>query len=69
MEPLMVKLLELEAHNCRWPCGDPHDDGFGFCGHDRQPGSSYCPHHEALSRSRVPMRLRIIPTPQRRVAA
>jgi hypothetical protein len=70
MEPLMVTFMELKERSCRWPVnntavGEQHL----FCGHDRQTGSPYCPFHEAQSRVRVPMRLRIIPTPQRRVAA
>jgi hypothetical protein len=39
-----------------------------FCGHPKVDGSSYCEAHHALSRNRVPMRPRILPTP-RRVAA
>jgi GcrA cell cycle regulator len=67
IDPLNVEFLELEDHHCRWALTNdlPHL----FCGHPKVDGSSYCEAHHALSRNRVPMRLRIIPTPQRRVAA
>lgn len=44
--PLMVPLVELERKHCRWPIGDPLVAGFGFCGHDRTDGSSYCEFHQ-----------------------
>lgn len=42
-------LVTLEAHSCRWPYGDPGDDGFGFCGRERGDGA-YCEGHVAISR-------------------
>ena len=46
LDPLMVPLLELESHQCRWPVNSPDNgEGFLFCGHKKQEGSSYCSHH------------------------
>lgn len=38
-------LADLEDNECRWPLGDPKDAAFGFCGHVKAPGLSYCPTH------------------------
>lgn len=38
-------LLDLEPEDCRWPIGDPYDDGFHFCAARQVPGSSYCAYH------------------------
>ncbi len=46
--PFLIALEDLEAHHCRFPIGDPRDDGFGFCGHPRA-GSPYCPFHARLA--------------------
>jgi GcrA cell cycle regulator len=67
VEPLMVHLLDLQEHSCRWPIGDVLDDDFAFCGLERCDGSSYCEAHHR--RSRTQARPRIISTPHRRVAA
>lgn len=40
-----VTFAELDAHHCRYPVGDPRQPGFGYCGQDRYPGSSYCDVH------------------------
>lgn len=48
-----VPLLDLGAHQCRWPLGDPREAGFGFCGCPVQDGSRYCPEHYARSIRRV----------------
>jgi GcrA cell cycle regulator len=47
--PLMLTLLELTPHSCRWPFGDPDRRGFGFCGHAQAEGSSYCEAHRDIS--------------------
>ena len=44
-EALRVHLLDLREHMCRWPIGDPQDDGFHFCGRQKATGISYCDHH------------------------
>lgn len=67
-DPMMVKLDELEPHHCRWPIGDPVDDKdtFGFCGHRKAWGSSYCESHKARATSKIPPERR--GRPMRRVA-
>ncbi|QPF83080.1 hypothetical protein IC762_25535 [Bradyrhizobium genosp. L] len=49
--PRHLSLLELEAGDCRYPYGGDHEgEAMTFCGHPRQPGSSYCTPHFQLSR-------------------
>lgn len=46
-------LMQLENHHCRWPCGDPRESDFFFCGHpsaDVIDGRPYCAHHSRQSR-------------------
>ena len=43
---------------CRWPCGDPKHDDFGFCGDNAMPGLPYCEDHariayQAATRNRI----------------
>jgi len=42
-------LLELESGDCRWPVGDPRQDGFHFCGGPQMNGRPYCIEHWPLS--------------------
>jgi|LNFM01.1.fsa_nt_gb GcrA cell cycle regulator len=42
-------LLELEATDCRWPVGDPRQDGFHFCGAQQVLGRPYCIAHWQMS--------------------
>jgi len=42
-------LLDLEANDCRWPIGDPRQDGFHFCGAQKRLGRPYCIEHWPLS--------------------
>ena len=42
-------LLELEAGECRWPVGDPRQEGFHFCGAQQVLGRPYCIQHWQLS--------------------
>jgi GcrA cell cycle regulator len=44
-----VALPDLEPHHCRWPLGHVGDPDFGFCGHERRVGSSYCPGHSRVA--------------------
>lgn len=48
LEP--VSLIDLGAHDCKWPLGDPLLPGFGYCGLP-QAGehSRYCEAHHAMS--------------------
>lgn len=39
------QLVDLEANDCRWPIGDPMEDGFHFCGRGKVQGLAYCEHH------------------------
>jgi GcrA cell cycle regulator len=42
-------LLELKAHSCRWPVGDPCAPEFFFCGGPAVEGLPYCGHHAYLA--------------------
>jgi GcrA cell cycle regulator len=51
-----VKHNDLENHHCRWPCGDPKEAHFGFCGSQKVPGRSFCKHHLQMATEAVEMR-------------
>jgi GcrA cell cycle regulator len=51
-----VKHNDLEAHHCRWPCGDPKETDFGFCGEQKIPGQAYCRGHLEKATETVEMR-------------
>lgn len=38
-------VLDLEPGDCRFPIGDPKEDGFHFCGQPAAVGLSYCRAH------------------------
>ncbi len=40
-----ISLLEVNDRVCRWPIGDPRDDGFYFCGRNARSGMPYCHDH------------------------
>ncbi len=40
-----VSLVELKERMCRWPIGDPKEEGFKFCGGPSAEGLPYCDHH------------------------
>lgn len=40
-----ITLLEVNDRVCRWPTGDPRDDGFYFCGRNVHAGMPYCRDH------------------------
>jgi len=46
-----VSLVDLEHHQCKWPIGDPAEEGFGYCGKNRKAGASrpYCEGHLTMS--------------------
>lgn len=49
--PNRKTLLELTDTCCRWPVGDPLEEGFFFCGAVKLRSiTSYCGYHELLSR-------------------
>lgn len=47
-----LQLVELTEHSCRWPCGDPHQPGFYFCGSDAAAGRVYCDFHLGMAFAR-----------------
>jgi GcrA cell cycle regulator len=40
-----VTLEGLRSCHCRWPCGDPRDENFSYCGDAAVPGKPYCAAH------------------------
>lgn len=45
-------LLGLSANDCRFPCGNPGEDGFFFCGHPSAnvaTGKPYCDQHHKIA--------------------
>jgi GcrA cell cycle regulator len=51
ISPRLVSLVDLEAHDCRYPYGgDKEGEAIVFCGHPRFAGSSYCLPHFELTR-------------------
>lgn len=65
LAPLMIPLLDLEPHMCRWPVNSPErGEEFLFCAHEKERGSPYCSFHESIawagrpsvSRGKMPMR-------------
>lgn len=48
-EKQMRSLVDLSAHTCRWPIGDPKEPGFHFCGAPTIPGKPYCAEHSAIA--------------------
>ena len=51
VQPRLIQLVKLESADCRYPYGGDKDgEEIAFCGHPRQPGSSYCAPHARLTR-------------------
>ncbi|MCK1723343.1 GcrA family cell cycle regulator [Bradyrhizobium sp. 141] len=51
VQPRLIPLVELARRDCRYPYGGDKDgEEITFCGHPRQPGSSYCAPHARLTR-------------------
>ncbi|MET4121400.1 GcrA cell cycle regulator [Bradyrhizobium sp. JR1.5] len=51
VQPRLVPLVELASEDCRYPYGGDKDgEEITFCGHPREPGSSYCTPHARLTR-------------------
>lgn len=42
-------LTDLDNHTCRWPVGDPKDEGFHFCGKKVKIGQTYCDEHSSIA--------------------
>lgn len=45
----LYSLTELQPRMCRWPCGDPRDEAFGFCGDKTVSGIPYCAEHAKVA--------------------
>ncbi|WP_314962865.1 GcrA family cell cycle regulator [Bradyrhizobium cosmicum] len=55
VQPRLIPLVELAPDDCRYPYGGDKDgEEISFCGHPRQPGSSYCSPHARLTRRSGP---------------
>lgn len=64
--PGLATSLTLGPHMCKWPIGDPRDEGFTFCGQRRGEGP-YCePHAERARAPYQPKTLRLTPDAKRR---
>lgn len=52
VRPRLIALVDLAPGDCRYPYGGDRDgEEISFCGHPRQPGSSYCAPHLGLTRA------------------
>lgn len=54
----LYSLMDLKPRMCRWPCGDPKEEEFGFCGDNSMAGLPYCEEHakmayQAATRNRI----------------
>jgi GcrA cell cycle regulator len=49
-----VTMLDLGAHHCRFPVGDPQAESFRFCGGAKLETSSYCARHHAICTTKAP---------------
>ena len=47
--PLMLSLLQLTDSTCKFPIGDPQEEGFGFCGSLPRDNDPYCEYHCRLA--------------------
>lgn len=56
--PAAAAVAALGSRECRWPLGEPADEGFAFCGGLRLLRGSYCAVHARLAR---PARLSAVP--------
>ena len=45
-------IMSLGHGQCRWPIGDPQEEGFGYCGRSQGQHASYCDHHAASAMHR-----------------
>lgn len=45
--PGLRDVMSVRAFECRWPIGDPGDDGFTLCG--QSAAGPYCAHHKAFA--------------------
>lgn len=64
----LYSLMDLKPRACRWPVGDPREEGFGFCGCDSVSGLPYCPDHAKVA-YQAATRQRILQAEQQTTAA
>lgn len=48
-EGKLLTVLQLNAHVCKWPIGDPTDPDFGFCGAKTHGDWPYCKEHGEIA--------------------
>lgn len=48
-EQKIRSVVDLSAHTCRWPIGDPKEPGFHFCGAPSMSSKPYCREHAAIA--------------------
>jgi GcrA cell cycle regulator len=48
-ENKIKSVVDLSAHTCRWPFGDPRETGFHFCGKPSLASKPYCAEHAAVA--------------------
>jgi GcrA cell cycle regulator len=48
-KPMMLNLLQLTDSTCKFPIGDPQEEGFGFCGASPRDDDPYCEYHCRLA--------------------
>jgi len=44
-----IPMKDLRDKMCRWPNGDPQEEGFSFCGCNAVEGLPYCPIHAEIA--------------------
>ena len=47
--PGLLRMLDLQPHNCRWPLNSALQGEYYFCGAQVAPDRPYCPTHVALA--------------------
>ena len=49
LTPGLLRMLDLQAHNCRWPLNSAMQGEYYFCGAQVAPDRPYCPAHVAVA--------------------
>lgn len=62
-----VTVLTVKDGMCRWPIGDPGEEGFHFCAHPPKENGVYCePHARRSYQPQQPRRVKIEHTGKQR---
>jgi GcrA cell cycle regulator len=56
----IIQLVDLKECMCKWPVGDPMEEGFHFCGRKKAATGAYCEHHAAIAYNPTARRRRLI---------